>query len=69
MQVVDAPDRQVPLQRPEARIDVQVGTIPPPKPPTRDEIRVMSSERAAHYAAQRAVRAIKAEFDHADAPF
>ena len=45
------------------------GQIDPPKPPTREQVRAMSSERAAHYAAKRAVRAIEAEFDTTDAPF
>lgn len=45
------------------------GEIPAPKPPTREEVSAMSADRAARYAARRAVRAIEAEFNHTDAPF
>ena len=40
--------------------------IPAPKPPTRDEVRAWSLNRQEQWVAQRAVTAVKREFD--DAP-
>ena len=46
------------------------GSVPAPKPPTREELRAMSHDRAEEYAKRRVVRAIEAEFNPpAQAPF
>jgi hypothetical protein len=46
------------------------GQIPAPKPPSRDEIRHMGTERVEEYVRRRAVRAIESEFAATDiAPF
>ena len=45
------------------------GEIPAPKPPTPEEVRSWSSDRADAYAKRRALRAIESEFDTTDAPF
>lgn len=53
-----------------ARSETGSGHVATPKPPTRDEIRAMSSAHAAEYARHRARRAIDAEFAAAESvPF
>ena len=52
-----------------ARDAAKTGTIPAPKPPTRDEMRSWGTDRAEEYARRRAVRAIESEFTTTDAPF
>lgn len=42
------------------------GSVPAPKPPTREEIRSWSTDRAEQYTAKRAVRAIEREFGPTD---
>ena len=52
-----------------ARRAIEQGTVSAPKPPTREEIRAMSSDQAARYAAKRAHDAIEREFNPPDMPF
>ena len=53
----------------EACSDVQSGQIPAPKPPTREEVRGMTSPRAMEYAKRRDLRASLSVFNTTDAPF
>lgn len=53
-----------------ARADVGSGSVPAPKPPTKEELGAMTSAHAAEYALRRATRALEAEFNPpTDAPF
>lgn len=52
-----------------AREATRADHIAAPKPPSRDEIRAMTTLRAEEYAKRRAVRAVEAEFTHDIAPF
>lgn len=52
-----------------AREVTKADHIAAPKPPSRDEIRAMSSDRVEEYAKRRAIRAVEAEFTHDTAPF
>lgn len=53
-----------------ARTETEAGHVAAPRPPTREEIRGMTSAHAAGYAARRAHRAIDLEFTpDTSAPF
>jgi len=52
-----------------ARAMTEAGHIDAPKPPTREDIRAMTSANAAKYAQRRAVSAIQREFAPDTTPF
>ena len=53
----------------EARAQMDVGNIPAPKPPTKEEARAMYGQDREAYVARRAIRAIQRELNPDSAPF